>query len=79
MKIPFKTSFAEFGINKCEVIIDDDDYLTDNKYYFNVNIPSHHNISVLYNYESEIYFLKNALDVINNRYNNVNVKYYTYH
>lgn len=76
--IPFKTSFAEFGINKCEVIIDDDDFAIDNNYYFNINIPSYHNISILYNNENELYFLKNALNTINKRYSNMNVKYLTY-
>jgi len=76
--ISFKTSFAEFGNNTCKIVLDDDDFNLDNTYYFNINIPLNHNISILHNNENEIYFLKNAFYAMNNRYNNINVKYFNY-
>ena len=73
--IIFKTSYADFGNHNCRIEIQNDDIYHDNIFYFNINIKEGYNIYVIYNIIDDYYYLGNAIQAINNRYNNINVKY----
>jgi len=73
--LTFKTSFAEFGNHNCYIKIEADDLLEDNYFYFNTTIKNKHNVYIIYNAQEDYYYLSTVFDVINKKYNNINISY----
>jgi len=76
--VAFKTSFSDFSNQNCYLELEKDAFLEDNKFFFNLSIPSSYNISVIYNDDNDIYFLSNVINALNQKYNNINVDYLLY-
>ena len=62
--VKFNLEIKEKGLHKCFVSIPDDDFIDDNKYYFNVSIPDNFKILILYDSANTNFQLQKAISPI---------------
>ena len=61
----FTTALPATGLYKAIVELDVDDREEDNRYYFYINIPDQHNISLISNSHEESFYIQKSIDALN--------------